>query len=739
MPPPGRPMNPQSRSANPQGRQPNPQGRPLQGNPIQGQPMQGQPMQGQPMQGQPMQGNPANPQGQPRSAQGRPMQGNPVNPQPMRPTQGRPMPPNGNGNGQPMPNGGRATAPKPTNGRAAPRPGHASHTAHGRQQPQKQKKKRGIIVITVLMVTVLLAIGAGAAALLLVRPPEIQNDPTIKDTTNGDAVEVDSLLNAGQRVNDLFTFVVGAVDEDQTRTDALMVATMNAKEKKINIMNIPRDTMCNNGARDASRKINAAYGMKKGIEQTKKEIERIMGFQPDKYIIVNFEGIAAIVDAIGGIDYDVPFRMEYSDPSQNLEIDLYAGNQHLNGKQTVEFLRWRHNNDYSVQYTNGDEGRVENQQKFLKEVAKQVFQVKNVTKIKQIANAVFSNVKTDFTAGELLWMGMQAMQIDNNNIKFFTLPGYGQMSTAGGSVAYSFYFPYYQDTLQLVNAYFNPYSEPITTLDLVTGPDSSSGRTYTIDDSEDDYLWGNNSGSGPAVTGLDSSSNSNSHHSNSNNSSSHRSDSSSDSSSGGSSSGGSSSGSSSWSDDTSYDNGYDYNDDSGYDYSDNGYDYSDNSGYDYSDNSGDYSDDNSGGEIIGGGEITGGDAPNGDDTNGDASGEAPPLDDGSGGDGSSDDGSSSDDPFSSGDDTSGDGNTEPSGGGDSSGGDSSYEEPSSGGDEPSYEEPSGGEEPSYEEPSYEEPSGGEEPSYEEPSGGGEEPSYEEPSGGEDDGAVDPEA
>ena len=55
----------------------------------------------------------------------------------------------------------------------------------------------------------------------------------------------------------------------------------------------------------------------------------------------------------------------------------------------------------------------------------------NITKIPSIAEAVFNNVKTDLTAGELLWMGMQALQIDNSKIQFFTLPGYGAMSTAG--------------------------------------------------------------------------------------------------------------------------------------------------------------------------------------------------------------------------------------------------------------------------------------------------------------------
>src|SRR5699024_5154694 len=109
-------------------------------------------------------------------------------------------------------------------------------------------------------------------------------------------IDVDSLLHSGTRIDDVFTFVIGAVDEEETRTDALMVATMDVKKKTVNIMNIPRDTMCNNNTTDASRKINAAYAIG-GIDQTKREIERLMGFQPDYYVIVNFDGIAAIVEA----------------------------------------------------------------------------------------------------------------------------------------------------------------------------------------------------------------------------------------------------------------------------------------------------------------------------------------------------------------------------------------------------------------------------------------------------------
>ena len=105
-----------------------------------------------------------------------------------------------------------------------------------------------------------------------------------------------------------------------------------------------------------------------------------------------------------------------------------------------------------------------------------MLQIKNVTKIRSIAEAVFKNVKTDFSAGELLWMGMQAMQIDNSSLQFFTLPGYGKMSTAGTSVQYSFFFPYYDQTLELVNKYFNP----LRGADLQAGHRRRTGYYYLL-------------------------------------------------------------------------------------------------------------------------------------------------------------------------------------------------------------------------------------------------------------------
>ncbi len=145
-----------------------------------------------------------------------------------------------------------------------------------------------------------------------------------------------------------------------------------------------------------------------------------------------------------------------------------------------------------MQYPNGDEGRVATQQEFLKELASQVLTLSNITNIPKIADAVFQNVKTDLTAGNLLWMGMQALQINNDSIQFFTLPGYGAMSYAGSDpYQYSFFFPYYQQTLDLVNQYFNPYEEEITTLDMVSEPGAAaSGWDGGVSSSEENYSLG---------------------------------------------------------------------------------------------------------------------------------------------------------------------------------------------------------------------------------------------------------
>ena len=120
-------------------------------------------------------------------------------------------------------------------------------------------------------------------------------------------------------------------------------------------------------------------------------------------------------------------------------------------------------------------------------LADQILKPENILKAKPIAEAVFSNVKTDLTLGEIVWMANQAMQVDTSNIQMFTLPGYAASSYAGTDAFLSFFFPDESETLELINTYFNPYDKQITSLDVIESPPDGVRRTGSTDEDEDTY------------------------------------------------------------------------------------------------------------------------------------------------------------------------------------------------------------------------------------------------------------
>ena len=377
----------------------------------------------------------------------------------------------------------------------APRPEGIDFDGVKQKKPLTPRQIRNRVLLVIVMVLLAVIMVACAAAAMMLRPPSIadtdkvnavrpaKNDATINDTENGDEMNLDEGdaidIDMGNRREGVYTVLVAATDIDQTRTDALMVATLDTKEDTVDVVNIPRDLMSNCNRIGAAKKINAAYGTRGGIETTKSEVKKVIGFTPDKFVVVSFQGIADIIDALGGVTYEVPWRMKYDDPTQNLHIDFQPGETKMDGQAAVEFMRWRKNNSgvsTGVKgTTGGDEERIEKDQKFLKFLAKEVFQVKNMTRIPSLAQAVFKNVETDLTAGEVLWLAWQLYDVKNENINMMTLPGYGQMSYAGTGTMYSFYFPYRSQVIEMVNEYINPYEKAITEIDVVSGPTRGSG------------------------------------------------------------------------------------------------------------------------------------------------------------------------------------------------------------------------------------------------------------------------
>ena len=150
--------------------------------------------------------------------------------------------------------------------------------------------------------------------------------------------------------------------------------------------------------------------------------------------------------------------MDYDDPYQDLHIHYKKGLQHLNGQQAMEVVRWRKNND-GVGYATADIGRIETQQAFLTQVAKQLLKIDNVPAMAQV---FFKYVKTDLTVGNLVWLGTEALGMGMDAVSFHTLPGDG----TGYYRKESVYVLDPEATLTLVNEALNPYNEPITLEDM---------------------------------------------------------------------------------------------------------------------------------------------------------------------------------------------------------------------------------------------------------------------------------
>ena len=257
-----------------------------------------------------------------------------------------------------------------------------------------------------------------------------------------------------QKVDDEILFLIMGVDANGTktykgiRTDTMMLFKVNFGTGETNLISIPRDTrVLVKGKND---KITHAHSIG-GPELTMITVREFLNLDIDYYVKVDFNAVMEIVDAIGGVEIDVPRNMEYTaDPTLN--INIKKGLQVLDGKNAHDFLRWRHNNDMTLGYVDGDVGRIQAQQMFMKEFIKQTLQIKNITKLPKIIKTYYKNVETNIPMDVILQGAKLATKLDMNNINTETIPGEGEY--IGGT---SYYVYAEKETEELIMEVFDDY------------------------------------------------------------------------------------------------------------------------------------------------------------------------------------------------------------------------------------------------------------------------------------------
>ena len=156
-------------------------------------------------------------------------------------------------------------------------------------------------------------------------------------------------------------FLIFGYDKSGALTDTVFLVARNCKTGETRVLQIPRDTYAEYTG-GSYRKINGALRAL-GSEQCKAFFSRALGVPIHWFVSMDLNCVPLLVDAVGGVDLDVPMDMDYSDPDQGLEIHIKQGNQHLDGETALSFIRYR------AGYATADLGRIQAQQLFLRAFA----------------------------------------------------------------------------------------------------------------------------------------------------------------------------------------------------------------------------------------------------------------------------------------------------------------------------------------------------------------------------------
>ena len=300
-------------------------------------------------------------------------------------------------------------------------------------KPEKQQpRKRSGCLSKLIALGLVIAIVVGLFN-LFIRPPKT-DDPL------------------GPRRSGVSTILLCGADIGGDRTDTMMLLYVDANKRQAGLLSLPRDTYTVTAYGD-SNKLNSAYGRNGGGEEGIKVlfdyVQKIIGFRPDGYMLIELPMLRDLVDLMGGVEFNVPRNM--TSTGINGTIKLEAGLQHLTGEQALGLIRYRYG------YENQDLGRQDVQKNFLKACLQQWVNAENFSKIKDAMSLVNAQSFTNLSTGNYIWFGFNLLRCGFTKIYTDTLPGYATM--IGDQ---SYYVLYPDEVASMIQDRYNPYKTEIT-------------------------------------------------------------------------------------------------------------------------------------------------------------------------------------------------------------------------------------------------------------------------------------
>jgi LCP family protein required for cell wall assembly len=227
-------------------------------------------------------------------------------------------------------------------------------------------------------------------------------------------------------------------------SDTMLLLRFNPETEQLVMLSLPRDTRTYvDGLGETKLNAANAYG---GPALAAESVSDLLGgVSIDRYVRINVQGVEKLIDALGGVTVYVPQDMKYTDESQHLYIDLKQGEQHLDGEQALQFLRFRYDEK-------GDIGRVQRQQSLIRAMQEQALSPATLTRLPQILSVIQSHVDTNLSVEELVALMGFAAQSDRSNVQMLMLPG--DFSNFEDYYDASYWLPNFDQIDEVVSQYF---------------------------------------------------------------------------------------------------------------------------------------------------------------------------------------------------------------------------------------------------------------------------------------------
>lgn len=282
------------------------------------------------------------------------------------------------------------------------------------------KIRRVILLTCILLSTILFTNGVRIIMFINnIDKNNIDKNNIIKKDDNYEFTKLngESSISYDKSIN----LLVLGLDEEGVRSDVILLLNYSPEDSRLSILSIARDTMVNIKGRRSKMNAAVAIGGERLIINM---MEKLTDLPIDFYFTMNLSAFRKIVDELGGVEVNVPFNMNYDDPHQNLHIHLMKGRQVLNGEKAEGFIRYRKGNKRGQGYKDGDIGRIKAQQEFLKALIQQKLKLRYISKVDDILEILQDNVKTNIKVSDIKYYGKSFMNLKQDDIKTFTLPGY---------------------------------------------------------------------------------------------------------------------------------------------------------------------------------------------------------------------------------------------------------------------------------------------------------------------------